>query len=473
MTGPLDWLDAGDPSRDALLAPGRTVAAGALAEAVRRAAAALRARGVRVLATRADNGPDWAIADLAAWQAGVVHVPLPAFFTGAQLAHVLDAAGVDAIAAPQGAGEPWDGTGLRLERRAAASVRFPAGTVKVSFTSGSTGRPRGACLSGDALARVAAGVADALAPLGVARHLCALPLPVLLENVAGLYAPLVAGAAVALPASPEVGLQGSSRFDAGRLQAAVERWRWAAVREASGRAGGPAPRFVAVGGAAVGATTLAVARAAGLPAYEGYGLTECGSVQTLNLPGADRPGSAGRPLPHARVRVADDGEVRVSGTPMLGYLDDPASPVPAEWPTGDLGRLDEDGFLHLSGRRRNVLITAYGRNVSPEWVETALQSHPAIAHAVVLGDGRPVLAAVLWPSRAGLPPATLRAAVDAANATLPDYARIGPWLVAAAPLDAAAGTATPNGRPLRGAIESLHRAALAAAYRRSPEDVLP
>jgi long-subunit acyl-CoA synthetase (AMP-forming) len=158
---------------------------------------------------------------------------------------------------------------------------------------------------------------------------------------------------------------------------------------------------------------------------------------------------------------------------MLGYLDDPQAPVPAEWPTGDLGRLDEDGFLHLSGRRRNVLITAFGRNVSPEWVETALQSHPAIGHAVVLGDGRPVLSAVLWPSRADLPPATLQAAVDAANATLPDYARVGPWIVAATPLDAAAGTATPNGRPLRGAIESLHRAALAAAYRRSPEDVLP
>jgi long-subunit acyl-CoA synthetase (AMP-forming) len=500
LNAPLAWLDAGDPGRDAVLGSGATLSAGALAERVRRAAAALRAARVRVLATRADNGPDWAIADLAAWEAGVVHVPLPGFFTDAQASHVLETAGVDACAAHShgrgigvgddrtgwGDGVRWDGTGLHLRRRAVASVPMPAGTVKVSFTSGSTGRPRGACLSGAALAAVAEGVAAALAPLRVARHLAALPLPVLLENVAGLYAPLAAGAAVALPPLAEAGLEGSSRFDPVRLQAAVERWRpdstivlpqmlraWAAARAATGPAGAPAPRFVAVGGAAVGAATIAAARASGLPAHEGYGLTECGSVQTLNLPGADRPGSAGRPLPHARLRIAGDGEVHAGGSVMLGYLGEPPRTTDVDWPTGDLGRLDADGFLHLSGRRRNLLITAYGRNVSPEWVETALQSQPAIAHAVVLGDGRPVLSAVLWPTRPDLPPRALQAAVDAANAALPDYARIGPWVVATAPLDASSGTATPNGRPLRGAIESQHRAAIAAAYRRSTDDAIP
>jgi long-subunit acyl-CoA synthetase (AMP-forming) len=485
VSTPLDWLRRGDPTRDTLIAHDGARSAARAADAIEQAAAALREARIRVLATRVDNGPDWAIADLAAWSAGVVHVPLPAFFTPDQCAHVLDAAGVDAVAS-EADGAPWPGTGLRLQRRTASPVPMPPGTVKVSFTSGSTGRPRGACLSADALARVAEGVAAALAPIGVARHLAALPLPVLLENVAGLYAPLAAGAAVVLPPLAEVGLHGSSRFDPMRLQAAVERWRadsaivlpqmlraWAAARAASGPWSAPAPRFVAVGGAAVGAATLAAARATGLPAFEGYGLTECGSVQTLNLPGADRPGSAGRPLPHARITVAADGEVRVSGTPMLGYLGDAPGAMSAEWPTGDLGHLDADGFLHLSGRRRNLLITAFGRNVSPEWVETALQSQPAIGSAVVLGDGRPVLSAVVWPSRSGLQPAAVQHAIDAANAALPDYARIGPWVLASAPLDAASGTATPNGRPLRDAIESLHRAALAAAYRRSSDDVLP
>ncbi|RPH45414.1 MAG: long-chain acyl-CoA synthetase [Burkholderiales bacterium] len=490
MSTPIEWLLRGDPGRDALLSPGTRLTAGELAARVREAADALHEHGVRVLATLDDNGPDWAVADLAAWHAGVVHVPLPAFFTAEQVSHVLAAAGVDAVATGTGAatGTPWAGTGLRLNRTGARPVEMPAGTVKVSFTSGSTGRPKGACLSGEALGRVAEGVATALAPIGVRRHLAVLPLAVLLENIAGLYAPLAAGASVVLPPLAEVGLQGSSRFDPRALQAAVARWQadsvivlpqmlraWAGARAAMG-ADLPGPRLVAVGGAAVGAATIAAARATGLAAYEGYGLTECGSVQTLNLPGADRPGSAGRPLPHAAVRIGRDGEVEVSGAPMLGYLGVPGSAPSGWWATGDLGRLDEAGFLHLSGRRGNLLITAFGRNVSPEWVETALQSQPAIAHAVVLGDARPALLAVLWSSRPDAPAAetaaVLAEAVERANATLPDYARVRHWVRAERPFDPVSGTATPNGRPLRGAIESLHRAAIAAAYDRSTDDVI-
>lgn len=494
MSAPIDWLLRGDPARDALRADGIRLTAGELAMRVRQAAAALQAHGVRVLATLADNSPDWAVADLAAWHAGVVHVPLPSFFTGEQRAHVLAAAGVDAVASVDGAAGDagtdiaWAGTGLRLTRIEALPVAMPAGTVKVSFTSGSTGRPKGACLSGAALARVAEGVATALAPIGIRRHLAVLPLPVLLENIAGLYAPLVAGAAVVLPALAAVGLQGSSRFDPRTLQGAVASWQpdsvivlpqmlraWAGARAAAGGTL-PGPRLVAVGGAAVGATTIAAARATGLAAYEGYGLTECGSVQTLNLPGADRPGSAGRPLPHASVRIGAGGEVEVLGAPMLGYLGAPDTAPAGWWATGDLGRLDEDGFLHLSGRRGNLLITAFGRNVSPEWVETALQSEPAIAQAVVFGDGRPELLAVLWPTRPDAPAdacaLALGAAVERANATLPDYARVRRWVRAERGFDPVSGTATSNGRPLRGAIESLHRAAIAAAYDRSIDDVV-
>lgn len=482
MSAPLGWLRRGDPSRDALLSGDGRMSAGDLADAVERAAGGLRDARARVLATRLDNGPAWAIADLAAWHAGVVHVPLPQFFTASQVEHVLETAGVDAVIGPagqaaSGARLPGLPAEVRLVRRFARPVPMHDGTVKLSFTSGSTGRPRGACLSGGALASVAEGVAGALAPIGIRRHLAALPLPVLLENVAGLYAPLAAGAAVVLPPLADVGLRGSSDFDAGRLQRAVHDWRpdsvivlpqmlraWAAAR----RAGDPAPRLVAVGGAAVGAATVAAARAAGLPAHEGYGLTEAGSVQTLNLPDADRPGSVGRPLPHARVRVTVAGEVEVAGSPMLGYLGGPALPADAWWATGDLGRLDPEGFLHLHGRRGNLLVTAFGRNVSPEWIETALQSQPAIGQAVVSGDGEPTLAAVLWPARADAPPherdAALAAAVAAANATLPDYARVGRWIAADVPFDAASGVATVNGRPLRSAIAGRFRAAVAARH---------
>ena len=144
-------------------------------------------------------------------------------------------------------------------------------------------------------------------------------------------------------------------------------------------------RFAAVGGAPVSPRLLQRAADLGLPVFEGYGLSECASVVCLNTPGHHKPGSVGRPLPHLRLRVADDGEVTVSGQAFSAYLGEKPSAA-GYWPTGDLGELDEDGFLYLRGRRRNVFITAFGRNVAPEWVERELTLEPAIAQAAVFGE---------------------------------------------------------------------------------------
>ena len=437
----------------------------------------LREEGVRVLATLFDNSPAWVVADLAAELAGVVHVPLPAFFTPDQVKHALSAAGVDAVLVAGALGARWAPApaqpihlleqSLSLIRLAAKPARLPAGTSKITFTSGTTGTPKGVCLAPEAMRGVAAGLVQALGPLGLRRHLNALPFAVLLENVAGVLAPLAAGGmCIALPLA-QVGLSGSSSFDPSKLQAAVEAHEadslillpqmlatWTGWLRAIGRRAPAGLRFVAVGGAAVGAPLLLAARACGIPAYEGYGLSEGCSVQTLNLPAADRPGSAGRPLPHARVRIAADGEVEVAGHLMAGYLGD-ASPVPEWWPTGDLGRLDAEGFLQVQGRKKNVLITGYGRNVSPEWVESALRSQAGIAEAVVYGDGQPALSAVLWPMP-GVTDDQLRGSVQAANERLPDYARIPRWVRARAAFSTASGLATANGRPRRAEILAAH-----------------
>jgi acyl-CoA synthetase (AMP-forming)/AMP-acid ligase II len=147
---------------------------------------------------------------------------------------------------------------------------------------------------------------------------------------------------------------------------------------------------------------------------------------------------------------------------MLGYLGDDSTVSPAWWATGDVGRVDGDGFLHIDGRQRNVLITSFGRNVSPEWIESELQASPAIAQAVVFGEGRPALAAVLWPGRVDTTDGDLARAVAQANARLPDYARIAHWMRGHAPYNASSGMATPNGRPRRDAIAAAHADALAA-----------
>ncbi len=439
-------------------------------------------QGTRVMATLLDNGLPWVVADLAAEQAGVVHVPLPLFFTPAQTAHALQAAGVDTLITaaplaarwPQAVREDWTVAdepvcALRLPGQ---GLPMPPGTAKLTFTSGTTGTPKGVCLSAQALHRVRDGLVQALEPLDIRRHLCALPLAVLLENVAGVMAPLARGAACLVPPLAELGLSGSSSFDAAVFNAAVERYQphslillpqmlraWVGWLMQQGRAAPQGLRMVAVGGAAVGAPLLLAARRLGIPAYEGYGLSEGSSVQTLNLPGADKPGSAGRPLPHAQVRINPHGEIEVAGGLLAGYLGQPPM-EPAWWPTGDLGEIDADGFVHVRGRLKHVLITAFGRNVSPEWVETALRGGRAIAQTVVLGDGEPSLSAVIWPVAAGLPDAAIQAEVDAANQSLPDYARVMRWVRALAPFSADAGMATANGRPLREAILGLHAQAL-------------
>lgn len=445
----------------------------------------LKAEGTRVVATLMDNAPAWIVADRAAAQAGVVHVPLPVFFTPEQVAHALGAAGVDTVLTLPSIAARWPqvpaadatvaGLTLKMVRLPARSVPMAAGTAKITFTSGTTGSPKGVCLDAAALDKVAAGLVEAMEPLDIRRHLCALPFAVLLENIAGVMAPLRRGATCVTLPLQQLGLSGSSSFDAARFHTAVVAQQphsiillpqmlrvWAGYLMQTGQRAPASLKLVAVGGAAVGRKLLEAARALGIPAYEGYGLSEGASVQTLNLPGADRPGSAGRALPHAQLRVAADGEIEVAGALFSGYLGDTAA-APAWWPTGDLGQIDADGFVHIDGRKKHVLITAFGRNVSPEWVETALRSEHAVGQAVVFGDAQPALSAVLWPVRPDAPDATLQAAVDAANATLPDYAHVQRWVRGAADFSAASGLATANGRPQRAAVLQLHADALGIA----------
>lgn len=445
------------------------IAPGGLARRTAQVAAALRAARprVRVLGVLLDNGAEWVSVDLAAQEAGVALVPLPAFFTAAQLAHAVQASGMDALVSPslaaaEALGFATAGTlaGLPWHRRGVEAPPRSSPGSKVTFTSGTTAAPKPVVLSAQEQWQVARSLADALAPLGVRRHLCLLPLAVLLENVAGVYAAQLAGAHFCVPPLAEAGLHGASGFEAKTCLEAIERWQaesvillpqMLAALTGALEAGARAPRglrFAAVGGARVGACLLERARRVGLPAYEGYGLSECASVVALNLPGADRPGSVGRPLAHCAVRI-ENGEILVKRS--RGWLQ-----------TGDLGRIDADGYLYVEGRRKNVLITSFGRNVSPEWPEAELLAGPAIAQAAVFGEARPQLGAVLVSASPAAPDAVLEREVQAANARLPDYAQVRRWLRAEARFTPQNGLATANGRPRREAIWQTYGARLDA-----------
>jgi long-subunit acyl-CoA synthetase (AMP-forming) len=479
---------AGPGARLALRDGAREISYGSLPALVDAEGNWLATSGGRRFGLLADNGCAWALTDLALANRNLLHVPLPGYFTPGQLAHVLNDAGIDAVLtdqpptltalnlgfAPSGVSTK---TGLALWRRPAPvdASRIPSGTVKITYTSGSTAEPKGVCLSAGLLESVARSLVDATVDLQLTRHLCLLPLPTLLENIAGIYAALLTGTTCEIPSMTETGMS-YGRLQPWRLTATIaarepsslilvpEVLRVLVQAVAMGWKPPASLRFIAVGGAPVSPELLAQAERAGLPVYEGYGLSECGSVVCLNTPGNHRRGSVGRPLPHLQVRLDDEKQIIVRNAGMLGYLGDEPALRGDEIATGDLGSIDTDGFVHVHGRLKNLLITSLGRNVAPEWVERELQHEPEIAAALAVGEARPWLTALICPTPAGNSEARIDAAVARANRRLPDYAQVRSWALATEPFTFANGSLTANGRLRRAHILGVNEGVIRQLY---------
>ncbi|WP_406729720.1 AMP-binding protein [Streptomyces sp. GD-15H] len=160
-------------------------------------------------------------------------------------------------------------------------------------------------------------------------------------------------------------------------------------------------RYALCGGSPLGRRLAAFYAGAGIEIFEGYGLTETTGASTITPPLQPRLGTVGWPLPGTRVRIAADGEILVAGEHVLrGYWDLQAGGVvpaaPDGWlATGDIGRLDDEGYLIITGRKKEMLITAGGKSVAPAPLENWLRSHPLISQCVVLGDGRPYVSALI------------------------------------------------------------------------------
>jgi long-chain acyl-CoA synthetase len=155
------------------------------------------------------------------------------------------------------------------------------------------------------------------------------------------------------------------------------------------------------GGAPLGARLGHFYRGAGITVLEGYGLTETTAGATLNLSSALRVGSVGKPIPGTSIKIAEDGEVLIRGPiVMRGYWQNDAANAEVfdadRWfKTGDLGKLDDDGFLFIVGRKKELIVTAGGKNVAPAVLEDRLRSHPLVSQCVVVGDARPFIGALI------------------------------------------------------------------------------
>jgi long-chain acyl-CoA synthetase len=160
-------------------------------------------------------------------------------------------------------------------------------------------------------------------------------------------------------------------------------------------------KYAISGGAALGLRLTHFFRGVGLTVFEGYGLTETCAAATVNSPTRFKPGTVGHPLPNTAVRIAEDGEVQVKGGQVFpGYWqNDQATKATIDedgwFSTGDLGELDDEGFLKITGRKKEILVTNGGKNVAPAVIEDRIAAHPLVGQAMVVGDGKSYIAALI------------------------------------------------------------------------------
>lgn len=231
---------------------------------------------------------------------------------------------------------------------------------------------------------------------------------------------------------------------------------------------------------------------AGVTVYEGYGLTESTAAATANPPERTRYGTVGLPIPGTTVHIAEDGEVWLHGGNVFGgYLGDPKATdavLREGWlATGDLGSLDEDGYLTITGRKKEILVTSGGKSVSPTGLEERVRAHPLVAQCIVVGNDRPYIAALVtvdqeavdhWltmQGRAPLKPEELvrdpdletevRRAVVAANTAVSQAESIRTFRILAHPFSEEHGLLTPSLKLKRRAIETAYAAEVDALYR--------
>jgi long-chain acyl-CoA synthetase len=232
---------------------------------------------------------------------------------------------------------------------------------------------------------------------------------------------------------------------------------------------------------------------AGLTVYEGYGLTEAAGAATVNPPGRVRYGTVGRPIPGVSLRLSDSGEILLRGDAIFArYLDDPegtASSMSDGWlATGDLGQLDDEGYLVITGRRKEIIVTASGKNLFPALLEERVREHPLVEHCVVIGNDRPYVAALItldfdavthWLRLCGKPEgdphdlagdpdlkAEIRRAISAANTQVSRAESIRAFRILPVPFSEEQGLVTPSRKLRREAISRVYTREIEALYRK-------
>ncbi|MGW4159826.1 AMP-dependent synthetase/ligase [Streptomyces sp. NPDC004788] len=299
-------------------------------------------------------------------------------------------------------------------------------------------------------------------------------------DVAVRYAEAMEHKAFGIGPGPSAGLRMQHQF--------FEKTVYVKVREALGGR----VRHAMSGGSGMDRRLGLFFEGAGVTIYEGYGLTESSAAATANPPERTKYGTVGQPVPGTTVHIAEDGEVWLHGGHIFSNYLNNAQATQAVlndgWlATGDLGVLDEDGYLTITGRKKEILVTSGGKSVSPAGLEERVRAHPLVAQCIVVGNDRPYVAALVtldqeavehWLSmqnRPPLPPADLvhdaaleteiRRAVVAANTRVSQAESIRTFRILAHPFSEEHGLLTPSLKLKRKAIEQAYAAEVEALYR--------
>ncbi|GIW94917.1 MAG: putative long-chain-fatty-acid--CoA ligase FadD [Pirellulaceae bacterium] len=419
-----------------------------LADDVVRLAAALAARGVGPQARVAqwsENRYEWIVTDFALHYLGAVHVPIHATLTATQALYQINHSGACwvfvssaemAQQLDQHAGRlesvpgwvVYEEKPLTIAGRTAQSWRqllegtevraiephagSPSDLATILYTSGTTGEPKGVMLSQNNLVSNVEAVLSVLPQATDDVRLCFLPLSHIFARTCDLYTWLASGLVLALAESRATVLADAQavrptlinavpyfyeRLYRGLQEAGVGQQPQAVRQALGGRI-----RLLCGGGAALPAYLFDYYQQQECPIFQGYGLTESSPVISISTPTAYRRGASGKPIPGIEVRVADDGEILTRGPHvMLGYYRDEQATrqvIRDGWLyTGDYGKLDEDGFLYITGRKKEIIVTLGGKNVAPVLLESLLIQDPLIQQALVVGDERKYLAALIVP----------------------------------------------------------------------------
>jgi long-subunit acyl-CoA synthetase (AMP-forming) len=441
----------------------------------------LQKYNLQSLAILAENSPAWIAFDLACLNSEITNTPIPHFFSEKQIENLITESSLQAVlidaesslAALQSKKKQSISLTIFnkefqlifLENQSKPKLNKIA---KITFTSGSTSNAKGVCLTQENLENVVFSLVKNLESENLQANLSVLPLAVLLENIAGVYVSLVLGAASIIPPLSEVGISNSSSLNLEKFCQIINQTKPESIilvpelakvliaLVSAQKINNSNFKFIALGGAKIANDLLIAAQKLNLPIYQGYGLSEVASVVSLNNKNSNKTGSVGKILPHLEVKIATDGEILVKGNLAKSYsnLENFSVDGNGFYKTGDVGRIDEDGFLFIDGRKKDIFITSFGRNVSPAWVESELLKSQIILQACVFGEAMPKNVAIIT-SNCDLK--AVESEVAKINSNLPDYAQIGKIILTKEPFSLQNNMLTGNGRIRRSTIFNFYQ----------------